>query len=216
MKVKMASPWGPFPRIRIGDQLLLIPAGRSGVDFKLVMKTPEPDYHYTISVSYPSVSTPWQLPIYAEKTLETHPKAHHVIGRGTVNLERVVESIIPSALPTIRKLGPEKGAESGSEFIVFTPQLVEWFGSGEITLDERTLGLFQPVSYTELRKNDFALGMPVGVTGSGLIIHTVNTDYSMTFPSFDTLEERIERAATLRKVDEYIDALDEDESDNDW
>jgi hypothetical protein len=32
----------------------------------------------------------------------------------------------------------------------------------------------------------------------------------MTFPSFDTLEDRIERAATLRKVDEYIEELDED------
>jgi hypothetical protein len=175
MKVKMTSTWGSFPRVKIGDQFMLIPAGRSGVDFKLIMKTPEPDYHYTISVSYPSASIPWQLPIYAEKTLETHPKAHHVIGRGTVNLQKMVESIIPAALPTIRTLGPGMGAESGSEFIAFTPQLVEWFGSGEITIDERTLSLFQPVSYTELRKTDFALGMPVGVTGSGLVIRRLRT-----------------------------------------
>jgi len=194
---------------------MLIPAGRSGVDFKLILKTPEPGCHYTISVSYPSTSNPWRLPVYAEKTLETRPKAHNVIGRGEINLHTIVETFVPAALPVIKKLGPENTLTSGSEFLVFTPELMGWFGSGQITINEHTLELLRPVSYSELRKNDFAIGMPVGVTGSGIMLHTGNTDYSMAFPSFDTIEERIERAATLRKVDEYIEGLDEDETEYD-
>jgi hypothetical protein len=211
----MASPWGSFPRIKIGDQFMLIPAGRSGVDFKLILKTQEPGYHYTISVSYPSTSNPWQLPIYAEKTLETRPKAHNIIGRGEVNLQRVVEAVVPAALPVVKKLGPENTPTSGSEFLVFTPELMGWFGTGQITINEQSLELFQPVSYSEMKRNEFAIGMPVGVTGSGIVLHTASSDYSMTFPSFDTLEERIERAATLRKVDEYIEGLDEEETEYD-
>jgi len=209
----MTSPWGSFPRIKFGDQFMLIPAGRSGVDFKIVIKTPEPGYHYTVSVAYPSVSNPWQLPIYAEKTLETTPKAHNIIGRGSVNLQKMVESVVPAAFPVVSKVNPETFSHSGEEFIVFTPETIRGFGKGEITLDEQTLGLFQPVSYNDLMSNSFAIGMPIGVTGSGILLHTTAADYSMTFPSFDTIEEKIERAATLRKVDEYIEARDEDTED---
>jgi hypothetical protein len=214
--INVALPWGKFPRIRIGDEFMLIPAGRSGVDFKLILKTPEPGFHYTIGVSYPSVSNPWQLPIYAEKTLETYPKAHNVIGRGEVNLQKAVESVIPAALPVVKKIDPKNAPAIGSEFLVLTPQLMGWFGSGQITVNERTLGLLQPVSYAEMKRNDFAIGKPVGVTGSGIVLHTASSDYSITFPPFDTLEERIGRAATLRKVNEYIEALGEDETEIDW
>ncbi len=157
-----------------------------------------------------------QVPVYVEKTLETRPKAHNVLGRGTIDFQGLVNSLIPAALPTLRKLGPGTRVPPGSEFISFTPELVRWFGSGEITINDDTIAAFQPVSYSELVRNDFALGMPVGVTESGLVIHTPKDGYSLTFPPLETLEERIERAATLRKVDEMIEGLDDDEVESDW
>lgn len=90
-----------------------------------------------------------------------------------------------------------------------------WFTSSQITFDENAINRFLPVSYSELRKNDSAIGMQVGLTESSLVIRTKNGDYSMTFPSIDTLEERIERSATLRKVDEMLDESNY-ETEYDW
>ena len=92
-----------------------------------------------------------------------------------------------------------------------TPQLIGWFGSGQISINEETISALQPVSYSELRDSDFAIGIPVGVTGSGIVVHAPGIDLSMTFPGIETLEKRIERAAVLRKVDEVIDPLNDDE-----
>ena len=199
-----------FPRIKIADELELIPAGRSGIDFKMIIKTPEVGSHHTVSVGYPQPSNPWKLPFYVEKTLETWPKAHHIIGRGKVNMQSLVNSIVPAGIPVIQKLTPSTEPCPSSKFISFGPQFVQVFTSGQITLTEEMLSLFQPVPYRDLSRENFILAAPVGVTGSGVVIGTRTDRYSMTFPSLDMIDERIERAAVVRKVDEYIESLDDD------
>jgi hypothetical protein len=201
-----------FPRIKL-DELELIPAGRSGVDFKMIIKTQKACSHHTVSVGYPHPSNPWELPLYAEETLETRPKAHHVIGRGVVNMRSVVDSILPAGLPVIQKLTTKNQPDPSSEFVAFGPQFAQVFTSGRITLTEETFSFFQPVTYSELDHEDFLLAAPVGVTGSGIIIGNRTDRYSLTFPSFDTIDERLERIAVMRKVDEYIEGLDDDYSE---
>lgn len=132
-------------------------------------------------------------------------------GKGSINLQDVVSSVVGAGLPTIQVHRPGEARLSGSEFIALTPQLVEWFSSGEINIDETTLNRFHPVSYSELTKYDFAIRMPVGVTGSGLVFCTPKAEISVTFPPIDTLEERLERAAIFRKVNEFIEPFSDDE-----
>src|SRR5712692_1547480 len=51
------------PRIYLGD-FFMVPAGREGVDFKLVMGTSGSIYHNIVSVGYPKRDDPYTLPIY--------------------------------------------------------------------------------------------------------------------------------------------------------
>ena len=201
----MDSPWNSFPRLRYGDEFLIVPGGHSGYDMKLIIKTPEPDYHYTLSARYPSDQNRWQMPVYFEKTLETHPKAHKIMGRGSVDFNEFVGSLVTVATPTISRL--DRGVLPEGEFVPMTEQLINRFRGGEIDMKVES-SLFKPLPFAEIAKQEFALGFPT-VTGSGLVIHTTTSDYSVTFPPFETLEKRIERSATLHRVEEYIEP-DED------
>jgi len=193
--------------MRFGDRFLLAPAGRKGRDMKMVMVVGEPNYHFTTSIGLPTESNNWQVPIYVEKTLETRPKMHMVMGRGTADFGALAESVRRAGPPTFRKIRATERPEG--QFVAFTPELYDWFSAPEVNFTEETIARFQPVSYNQLARGDFALGMPV-TSRSGLLIHTPVSDYSLTIPPLNALKRRVEKFTSFETTEEYIEP-DEDE-----
>ena len=203
-----------FPGIRIPGVLELIQAGHPGYDFKMIVNTFDPDFHHTISIGIPT-SGSTSLPIYVEKTLHTTPKAHNVFGRGLLDVPKLAGSLFPAAIPTVTQFNLRDSAYQDSQWAVFTPEMLQAISSGPLTLDSSTLASFQPVSTSQVLRSDFSFAASVfNTTGSGLVIHSNSGDFGINFPPFDTIDERIERAATMKEVDEYFEGYDEDYTDD--
>jgi hypothetical protein len=206
----------PFGGIRIPGVLEMIPGGQPGYDYKMILNTYDPRFHHTISIgAFTSGTT--SLPIYVEKTLHTTPKAHNVFGRGSLDIPKLVSSLFPAAIPTVTQINLQDNAYRDGEWIVFTPEMLQTFSSGPLTFDNRILATFQPVPTSQVVNSDFGIAASVfNTTGSGIVVHSKRGDFGINFPPFDTIDERIERAATIRKVDEYIEGYDEDYTDDYW
>jgi hypothetical protein len=171
----------------------------------MILTTGEPNVHYTMSMDRPRFPDATQVDVYVEKTLESHPKAHNILGRGTINFGKMVSDMAPLVRPEIKII--DLDGEDDDRYVVFTPEMLEASTTRGVTIDEGFVRSLRPTSLQAVRSSEFAFAAPV-VTGSGLVIHTSQNDYSMTFPAIRTLEERIERAAVLRKVNEFIDPHD--------
>ncbi len=198
-----------MPRFTVPGRVKMIPGGRTGVDYKMVISTYEPHYHYTARIGWPSFPGNLSVPIYFEKTLESLPKAHRVFAEGTIDFGSLISGM-STFMPEIRVLPPESLTSTGGEFIVFNPSLLSTFTSGEVVIDDRLFEMMQPVEAKKVWKEDFAFAAPVNSTGSGAIIHTPKLDISITFPPLETIEERIERSATISKVDRIIEPDEEE------
>lgn len=75
---------GPFRRIRILDDFLVVFGGKPGLDTKIILKPLSEDYHYTLSLRHES---DWfsqsRIPIDFHRTYEGKEKEYEPIGRGS-------------------------------------------------------------------------------------------------------------------------------------
>jgi hypothetical protein len=85
---------GPFRRVRILDDFLVVFGGRPGFDTKIILKPLSEDYHYTLSMRHGS---DWfsqsRIPIDFHKTYEGKEKGYESIGRGSFDLRMLMDNL---------------------------------------------------------------------------------------------------------------------------
>jgi hypothetical protein len=196
--------------------------GHTGYDYKVMMKRPEWNHHYTFSVGVPPRFDFTNLPIYAERTIESEPKVHQILARGSLDVQALVRTIFPHALPEIRQVDLLAEEFRGGEVIPFSEGFLQLFGRREVNLNRNMLSMFQPTPISTFRSAGFGIGVSLEEsTNRGVIVSAGETAYSLKFPAIENMEDKLEKAMQFRledNADQIIQAdvpedwnLDEDE-----
>src|SRR2546425_7820972 len=110
---------GPFKRIRILDDFLVVFGGRQGFDTKIILKPLREDYHYTLSMRHGSdwFSQP-KIPIDFHRTYEGTAKEYEPIGRGSFDIKMLTNRLMTNTKVDLREVDLKASAWRNRRVII--------------------------------------------------------------------------------------------------
>ncbi len=201
---------GPFKRIRILDDFIVVFGGRPGFDTKIILKPLREDYHYTVSMRHGSdwFSQP-RIPIDFHKTYEGTKKEYEPIGRGNFDLKMLTNHLTQNATVDLQEVDLRAPKWRNRRVLTFDERLLNLINAKELKITADFAENFSTVPVSKLGDSEFGLGMMTGKVVPGMLVKAANRAFALGLPGFKGFEERLEEAM------EFEDLIDEEEEDDD-
>jgi hypothetical protein len=200
---------GPFKRIRILDDFLVVFGGKPGYDTKIILKPLKEDYHYTMSMRHGSdwFSQP-RIPIDFHKTYEGKEKEYESVGRGSVDLERLMNDLTRNAKVDLQVVDLRAPKWRNRRVLTFDERLLNLMNTKELNITADFAENFSPIPVSKLGESEFGLGIMTGRVVPGMLLKAADQAFSLGLPGFKGFEERLEEAM------EFENLTDEEEDDD--
>jgi len=208
--------FGPWQRIRVLDEVLIINAGRPGFDTKLIIKPLGTDYHITMSMRHGSdlFSQP-TIPIDVHKTYEGTKKEYEPLGRGSFNMQRLARQMMQRAKPEIAEVDLNAPTWRRREVVTFDEHVVGLFAQKELNVTLEWLEKFAPVPASQLGSNEFGIGMAPDGESPGFLVKGGPKSYSIGVPGLKGLEDIMSENMEFETLgDGFEDEEDDEEGDD--
>jgi hypothetical protein len=204
---------GPWKRIRIMDEMLLIFAGTPGFDTKLVLKPLRTDYHVTISMRHGSdwLAQP-TIPIDAHKTYEGAKKEYEPLGRGSFKMRQLAGQMMQRARPEIAEVDLNAPAWRGREVVTFDERLAGLFAQKELNVTLDWIEKFAPVPASQLDSYEFGIGVALDGESPGFLVKGDSKSYSIGLPGLKGLEDTMSESM---EFETFGDGCDDPEEGDD-